>query len=118
MKKVTQPEKIQLVLKQATTQEIQAYIDELERLLSEKKEALEKSNSKMERLKIFLQSNDIGSNVLFSEHAFKRKPKYAWIDEKGDLQKWSGVGRRPLGLQVLLNEGHSLEEFEIKQIMK
>ncbi|WP_350305627.1 H-NS histone family protein [Photorhabdus viridis] len=43
-----------------------------------------------------------------------RKPKYQF-NENGEIKYWSGNGKRPLGLQKLLNEGHLLDEFLIKR---
>ncbi|MCW7550877.1 H-NS histone family protein [Photorhabdus sp. APURE] len=43
-----------------------------------------------------------------------RKPKYQF-NENGEIKYWSGNGKKPSGLQKLLNEGHSLNEFLIKK---
>ncbi|MCZ8812470.1 H-NS family nucleoid-associated regulatory protein [Escherichia albertii] len=43
-----------------------------------------------------------------------RKAKYRFTDENGKIKEWSGNGKRPLALNKLLDEGHSLEEYLIK----
>ena len=44
----------------------------------------------------------------------KFPPKYRFTDENGQERTWSGQGARPRALQKLLNEGHSLESFLIR----
>lgn len=43
-----------------------------------------------------------------------RPAKYRFLDDKGNEKTWTGQGRTPSALQALLNQGHSLDEFEIK----
>ncbi|WP_323838824.1 H-NS histone family protein [Photorhabdus africana] len=43
-----------------------------------------------------------------------RKPKYQF-NENGEVKYWSGNGKKPSGLQKLLNEGHLLNEFLIQK---
>lgn len=42
-----------------------------------------------------------------------RKPKYQFT-HNGEMILWSGNGKKPLALQTLLDEGHTLEEFLIQ----
>lgn len=45
----------------------------------------------------------------------KRMPKYRYTDENGKEKGWSGAGLKPKALQALLDNGHSLDEFLVKQ---
>ncbi|WP_305816273.1 H-NS family histone-like protein [Photobacterium leiognathi] len=42
-----------------------------------------------------------------------RPAKYKFIDENGEEKTWTGQGRTPSALKKALDEGKSLEDFEI-----
>ncbi|MBC7003343.1 H-NS histone family protein [Photobacterium sp. BZF1] len=44
----------------------------------------------------------------------QRPAKYRFLDENGEEKTWTGQGRTPSALKKALDEGKSLEEFEIK----
>ncbi|MGF1724132.1 H-NS family nucleoid-associated regulatory protein [Photobacterium nomapromontoriensis] len=43
----------------------------------------------------------------------QRPAKYKFIDENGEEKTWTGQGRTPSALKKALDEGSTLEEFEI-----
>ncbi|CAQ85284.1 MULTISPECIES: H-NS histone family protein [Photorhabdus] len=88
-------------------------------------EAEQKEQKRLEILKMIeeigLNINTINTPITLSDFKPKksnarkgktRKPKYQF-NENGEIKYWSGNGKKPLGLQKLLNEGHSLNEFLI-----
>ncbi|NDL01534.1 H-NS family nucleoid-associated regulatory protein [Photorhabdus bodei] len=107
----------------------------LEVVVQESKEtfrlmSLEAEQKEQKRLEILRMIEEIGLNpntinipVTFSDFKPKksnagkgktRKPKYQFNDN-GEIKYWSGNGKKPSGLQKLLNEGHSLNEFLIQK---
>nr|AKN37586.1 hypothetical protein [Vibrio sp. FF_291] len=115
MKKVNHPEKVCFILQDFTIDELVKYRNELDNLIKEKSAKLNDAMTKAERLKIFMAHNRMDSDVLFDTNKFKRRPKYAYFDEFGKMHTWAGVGRTPLILQKLLDEGANIEDFQIER---
>jgi DNA-binding protein H-NS len=42
-----------------------------------------------------------------------RPAKYKFIDESGEEKTWTGQGRTPSALKKALDDGKSLEDFEL-----
>lgn len=56
------------------------------------------------------------SNKRQNSKSRKSPNKYRFIDKQGKECFWSGVGRMPLALQNLINEGQALDTFLIENV--
>lgn len=75
--------------------------------LNKYKEMLEKDGISVEELALLL-----GSEVSVKKRE-SRPAKYKFIDENGNEKTWTGQGRTPKALQLALDAGKSLSDFEI-----
>ncbi len=96
---------------------------ELEKVIETAKKALrEKKDSKRKETiaKIKALATSIGIDVKISEPATEPAKKDGKVPIKYQnpnnlSQTWTGRGMKPKWLQKLLDEGHQLENFEIKR---
>ena len=93
-------------------------IEEAEKAEKEEAERL----AKLEQYRLMLAEDGIElhelAGALASEKTKKAKraprpAKYKFNDENGDEKTWTGQGRMPKALNELIEQGRSLEEFEI-----
>ena len=112
-------EDLELALEKLTTVVIERKEKE-QQALAENAERL----AKLEEYRQLIEQDGIDLNDFVEAMAkmpkalkAKRAPrpvKYRFLDDKGNEKTWTGQGRTPSVLQALLNEGYSLDEFEIK----
>ena len=101
---------------QTAVEEKRANEAELIKAETERKERLAKYKELMEKEGITPEElQEIFGTATTSARA-KRPPrpaKYAFIDENGERKTWTGQGRTPRPIQIALNSGKSLSDFEI-----
>lgn len=78
--------------------------------LNKYKEMLAEDGISVEELALLL-GGDV--NVKKRDVRSARPAKYKFIDENGNEKTWTGQGRTPKALQLALNAGKSLSDFEI-----
>lgn len=108
----TNKNKIERLLKTLTLDEVNDVIKlaQKEKKLIAKKIAKGEADNK--RLREFLVENNIALNTV-SGSKFIRPPKYSYADADGNVKTWAGVGRTPIHLQKLIDNGAKLEDFLI-----
>ncbi len=102
---------------QMSEMDLQAMIENASRVLKEKQHG--KRREVISQIKQLAASIGVGveiiDNVGSGAGARKgRKVPIKFQNPANLAEQWSGRGVRPKWLQNLLNQGHSLEEFEIK----
>lgn len=95
--------------------ELQAMIEDASRALKEKQHG--KRREVIAQIKQLAASIGVTVEIIESGGVASRKGRKVPIKFQNPAnlsEQWSGRGVRPKWLQNLLNQGHSLEEFEIK----
>lgn len=112
--------KLEIALKDWTPKEIESLLFKLQTVLENKKDLLDETKDKRARIEALLLENGITEDdlleVYFStkEPKFVRAAKYRYQDPaNGDFHTWAGVGRTPIILQRLLDDGATLDNFLI-----
>ncbi len=102
-------EKLTTIVTECKEREQQALAENTERL------------AKLEEYRQMMEQDGIDLNELIGSTKPKtrakrapRPPKYRFLDDEGHKKTWTGQGRMPATLQKAVNDGRSLDEFEIK----
>lgn len=80
--------------------------------LNKYKEMMAKDGVSIDELAAFLTNKPLKTRKERKPLA-PRPAKYKFIDENGDEKTWTGQGRTPKALQIQLDKGKSLSDFEI-----
>ncbi|MGR2766786.1 DUF3037 domain-containing protein [Photobacterium ganghwense] len=107
-------------------EQLQEALEKLQTIVTEREEAeaeeRAKEEERMEKLTQYrdmLIADGIDPEELLAaiskapKKRAQRPAKYRFIDENGDEKTWTGQGRTPSALKKALDEGKSLEDFEI-----
>lgn len=100
----------------------------VERRTNEKQrlEEIAAKQAKISKYKELLEQEGISAEDLFDgltlatkeiaapKKRAARPAKYKYVDENGETRTWTGQGRTPKAIQQRLDQGESLESFEIK----
>lgn len=98
-----------------TESELQAMIENASRALKDKQHG--KRREVIAQIKTLAASIGVGVEIIESSGTVARKGRKVPIKFQNPTnlsEQWSGRGVRPKWLQNLLNQGRSLDEFEIK----
>lgn len=119
---------IRAALRQCNKRKIQAIIDrfiEVQAELEEEKEREEQEElarkQKVAEIKKLAEDSGISLDdlVKFSTGPSGQRrrvaPKYRLTDDTGQVQEWTGRGRRPLWVSEYLKKGGAIEDLEIKE---
>lgn len=79
----------------------------------EKRETLEKIKAELNEYNLTLEDLMGGEGVISRRAGQKRPKKYEIVDEDGNLQQWTGIGKMPVIFKNALQEGKSLDDFKI-----
>lgn len=114
-----------------TLEQLEEALDKLTTVVTERREveeeeraALAEQEAKLSAIAEQIAADGIDVNALISALAGetkgkakgKRAPrpaKYKYVDTNGEEKTWTGQGRTPSVIQKALDEGKSLEQFEI-----
>ncbi|MCA2017044.1 H-NS histone family protein [Vibrio tritonius] len=114
-----------------TLEQLEEALDKLTTVVTERREAeeeeraaLAEQEAKLSAIAEQIAADGIDVNALISALAGetkgkakgKRAPrpaKYKYVDANGEEKTWTGQGRTPSAIQKALDEGKSLEQFEI-----
>ena len=114
-----------------TLEQLEEALDKLTTVVTERREveeeeraALAEQEAKLSAIAEQIAADGIDVNALISAVAGetkgkakgKRAPrpaKYKYVDTNGEEKTWTGQGRTPSVIQKALDEGKSLEQFEI-----
>ncbi|MBV7300741.1 H-NS family nucleoid-associated regulatory protein [Enterovibrio paralichthyis] len=112
--------KLEIALKDWTPKELESLLSKLQSVLESKRDILDETKEKRQRIEALLAENGITEDdlieVYFSakEPKFVRPAKYRYQDPaNGEWHSWAGVGRTPIVLQRLLDEGADIDDFLI-----
>lgn len=99
-------------LQNLSESELKDFIADAEKALKNKEKG--KRKEVMAQIRELAASIDVGIEIFDKDKVKRRGQVPAKYENPNDLsQKWSGRGMRPNWLKGLLEEGRSLEEFEI-----
>ncbi|OAN18467.1 transcriptional regulator [Photobacterium jeanii] len=119
---------LRALAREYTLEQLQEGLEKLQTVVSEREEseaedrAKEKEREeKLNQYREMLLADGIDPEELLNSLGGKapkakrpaRPAKYKFIDENGQEKTWTGQGRTPSALKAALDEGRSLEEFEI-----
>jgi len=110
-----------------TVEQLQEALEKLQSVVAERTDAeaedLAKETERKEKLDHYrelLMADGIDPEELLSSLAKApkakravRPAKYKFIDESGEEKTWTGQGRTPSALKKALDDGKSLEDFEL-----
>ena len=116
------------VSKDISLEDLELALEKLMTVVAERQEkaqqALEEDAerlAKLEEYRQMMEQDGIDLNELIGSTKPKirakrapRLPKYRFLDDKGHEKTWTGQGRMPATLQKVVDDGRSLDEFEIK----
>ena len=123
---------LRLLAKEISLEQLETIFQKLELVVKERRDEVaqqqkvqEAHQEKIEKYKELLKSEGISPEELLevmnlhrfnpSQHK-KRAPrpaKYQYIDLDGSQKTWTGQGRTPKAIQIQLDNGASLENFEM-----
>ena len=110
-----------------TLEQLQEALEKLQTVVTEREEAEaaerakeEERNEKLAQYREMLLADGIDPEELLATLSkapkakrAARPAKYKFIDENGEEKTWTGQGRTPSALKKAIEEGKSLEDFEI-----
>ncbi|AWX15325.1 DNA-binding protein H-NS-like protein [Mergibacter septicus] len=110
---------------EAIAEKINAVLDERRHDEKQRLEEIAAKKAKINKYKELLEQEGLSAEDLFdlntttreistSKKRATRPAKYKYIDENGESKTWTGQGRTPKAIQMHLDQGGSLESFEIK----
>ena len=122
---------LRAISKELSLDELESILEKVTTVVEEKRIVVEEEARKekehaelIEKYKKLLAEDGIGLEELAAniealkptKPVKKRAPrpaKYEYLDENGEVVTWTGQGRTPKMIQIELDKGHSLSEFEI-----
>lgn len=122
---------LRVIAREATLEQMESLLEKVTVVVEEKRELVRtqeleeaKFREGLNKYKELLEKDGISAEELVvllsgSQKRKKREPrpprpaKYKFIDEHGNERTWTGQGRTPRPIQKALDEGKSLESFEI-----
>ncbi|AWX13380.1 DNA-binding protein H-NS-like protein [Mergibacter septicus] len=110
---------------EAIAEKINAVLDERRHDEKQRLEEIAAKKAKINKYKELLEQEGLSAEDLFDLNTTTREistlkkrairpAKYKYIDENGESKTWTGQGRTPKAIQMHLDQGGSLESFEIK----
>ncbi|KLV09145.1 transcriptional regulator [Photobacterium aquae] len=128
MKVLTNLRSLRALSREYTLEQLQEALEKLTTVVEERAEQEqevrakeEERNEKLAQYREMLLADGIDPEELLATLSkapkakrAQRPAKYRFIDENGEEKTWTGQGRTPSALKKALDEGKSLEEFEIK----
>lgn len=128
LKVLTNIRSLRVLARNESLELLESILEKLQLVVSEKREELlkiqQEEKERQERIakyKDLLKQDGItvdelaeilGSDVLRKKRE-ARPAKYHFIDKNGVTKTWTGQGRTPKAIQVQLDKGKSLSDFEI-----
>lgn len=122
---------LRVIAREATLEQMESLLEKVTVVVEEKRELVRtqeleeaKFREGLNKYKELLEKDGISAEELVvllngPQKRKKREPrpprpaKYKFIDEHGNERTWTGQGRTPRPIQKALDEGKSLESFEI-----
>ncbi|MCE0558305.1 MULTISPECIES: H-NS family nucleoid-associated regulatory protein [unclassified Motilimonas] len=112
--------------KELTLEQLEESLTKFSKIVEDRRaeeEAIRAANEdklrKLEEYKEMLKADGIdpaellGAITTETKKREPRPPKYQYVDDEGQTQKWTGQGRKPKAIQRALDEGKRLEDFLI-----
>ncbi|MEC6822074.1 H-NS family nucleoid-associated regulatory protein [Photobacterium piscicola] len=127
MKALLNLRSLRALSREYTLEQLEEALDKLTTVVTERSEAEAEEqakenerNEKLAQYREMLLADGIDPEELLASLAkapktkrATRPAKYKFIDENGDEKTWTGQGRTPSSLKKALDDGQSLDEFEI-----
>ncbi|MEC6906309.1 MULTISPECIES: H-NS family nucleoid-associated regulatory protein [Photobacterium] len=127
MKALLNLRSLRALSREYTLEQLEEALDKLTTVVTERSEAEAEEqakenerNEKLAQYREMLLADGIDPEELLASLAkapktkrATRPAKYKFIDENGDEKTWTGQGRTPSALKKALDDGQSLDEFEI-----
>ncbi|KMV30711.1 H-NS histone family protein [Photobacterium swingsii] len=120
---------LRALAREYTLEQLQEGLEKLQTVVSEREESeaeeIAKEKERTEKLNQYremLLADGIDPEELLGSLGGAKAPKakraarpakYKFVDENGEEKTWTGQGRTPSALKTALDQGRSLEEFEI-----
>ncbi|MGF1690502.1 H-NS family nucleoid-associated regulatory protein [Photobacterium kagoshimensis] len=120
---------LRALAREYTLEQLQEGLEKLQTVVAEREESeaeeIAKEKERTEKLNQYremLLADGIDPEELLGSLAGAKAPKakraarpakYKFVDENGEEKTWTGQGRTPSALKTALDQGRSLEEFEI-----
>ena len=128
LKVLTNIRSLRVLAKNESLELLESILEKLQLVISEKREELlkiqQEEEARQERIakyKDLLKKEGITvdelAEILGAEIPRKKREarpaKYQYVDENGITKTWTGQGRTPKAIQIKLDKGQSLSDFEI-----
>ncbi|WP_109432457.1 H-NS family nucleoid-associated regulatory protein [Aggregatibacter segnis] len=128
LKVLTNIRSLRVLAKNESLELLESILEKLQLVISEKREELlkiqQEEKERQERIakyKDLLKKEGITvdelAEILGAEVPRKKREarpaKYQYVDENGVTKTWTGQGRTPKAIQIKLDKGQSLSDFEI-----
>lgn len=128
LKVLTNIRSLRVLARNESLELLESILEKLQLVISEKKEELlkiqQEEEARQERIakyKDLLKKEGITvdelAEILGAEIPRKKREarpaKYQYVDENGITKTWTGQGRTPKAIQIKLDKGQSLSDFEI-----
>ena len=128
LKVLTNIRSLRVLAKNESLELLESILEKLQLVISEKREELlkiqQEEKERQERIakyKDLLKQEGITvdelAEILGAEVPRKKREarpaKYQYVDENGVTKTWTGQGRTPKAIQIKLDKGQSLSDFEI-----
>ncbi|EAR54055.1 putative DNA-binding protein H-NS [Photobacterium sp. SKA34] len=127
MKALLNLRSLRALSREYTLEQLEEALEKLTTVVQERAEAEEEEqakenerNEKLAQYREMLLADGIDPEELLASLSkapkakrAARPAKYKFIDENGEEKTWTGQGRTPSALKLALENGKSLEEFEI-----
>ena len=128
LKVLTNIRSLRVLARNESLELLESILEKLQLVISEKREELlkiqQEEEARQERIakyKDLLKKEGITvdelAEILGAEIPRKKREarpsKYQYVDENGITKTWTGQGRTPKAIQIKLDKGQSLSDFEI-----
>ena len=128
LKVLTNIRSLRVLARNESLELLESILEKLQLVISEKREELlkiqQEEEARQERIakyKDLLKKEGITvdelAEILGAEVPRKKREarpaKYQYVDENGITKTWTGQGRTPKAIQIKLDKGQSLSDFEI-----